>query len=113
MPFVGHFIEAQCTLDAMLSIQTANAGMSSYTAIVEKCASATDTEYIVNGAGGALWYRYDQEAADVLEEERGIVAEIFERTWGFVGMTLTANDLYFEFVNNEGDMFYSYRRAHW
>ena len=77
------------------------------------CAGAAGIEYIVNGAGGALWYRYDQEAADTLEAERGIVAEIFERTWGFVGMTLTENDLYFEFVSNEGDVFYSYQREIW
>ena len=75
--------------------------------------SPPGTEYIISGGGGALWYRYDQESADILEEERGIVSEVFVRTWGFMGMTLTFDDLYFEFIDNEGVTLYTYSRENW
>ena len=71
------------------------------------------TEYVVVGSGGALWYRYDEEAALELEQERGIVANIFEAIWGFVGLRLSSETLSFEFIDTEGSVIYSYERQRW
>ena len=65
------------------------------------------------GGGGALWYRYDEEAAVILEQERGIVAPVFEATWGFVGLTISSESMYFEFIDTDGNVFYTYHRDRW
>ena len=73
----------------------------------------TDIEFVISAGGGALWYLYDEEAAETLLRERGIVAEIFELTWGFVGMVIEREKIRLEYVDNQGVTFFTYEREWW
>ena len=56
-------------------------------------------------------YSYDQEAADRLLEERGIVARHFSMTWGFIGFVVDADQIYMEYVDNNGQVIYTYTKT--
>ena len=75
--------------------------------------NGTGMEFAISAGGGALWYRYDEEAEEILLRERGIVSEMFELTWGFMGVTLSRETLYLEYVDNQGNTFFTYDRDWW
>jgi len=67
-------------------------------------------DYVVNGAGGSLWYTYEEEAEMRLREEFGMELSYFEMDWGFVGFTITEESITAEYLNSDGDSLYNFVR---
>ncbi|ELT88709.1 hypothetical protein CAPTEDRAFT_202056 [Capitella teleta] len=70
-----------------------------------------DVDFVVNGAGGALWYAFTEEKEVVLREEYSMEVAFFEMTWGFAPLIITKDELRFDFINDEGELIYSFSRT--
>ncbi len=68
-----------------------------------------DIDYVVSGAGGALlsWYVSDNE--EILNE-MGVESLHFSYSYGFVGFTISEEEMYWEFVKHNGEVLYSHTR---
>ncbi|CAD5118385.1 DgyrCDS7093 [Dimorphilus gyrociliatus] len=70
----------------------------------------TNTEFIVNGAGGAFPYFLDEDHVGILQQE-GITLEKFEDAFGFLAVHVCENEVTLKFVDDDGNINYTYVKA--
>ena len=73
-------------------------------------AGPADIDYVVNGAGGALWYAYEAEKEQILNNQYDMEVAYFNMTWGFAPLTVTRDHIHFDFISDRGDKVYEFTR---
>ena len=69
-----------------------------------------DIDYVINGAGGALWYAYDVTKEKTLRGHYGMEVAYFNMIWGFAPLTVTKDYMHFDFISDRGDLIYEFTR---
>lgn len=68
-------------------------------------------DYVISGAGGALWYPYEEAHEQVLNATYGMQVNAFHMVWGFTGFHISDTQLRWDFISADEELLYSYTRT--